>query len=366
MTAAFYISLVLLFIAVLRFLVALFNYLTRPYLPYRNPSGSPLVSVLIPARNEEANIGVLLNCLVRQQYEHIEIIVYNDGSTDGTEASVRDAMRYDERIGIINGSELPEGWLGKNHACYQLANRAKGDYLLFLDADVSVSSNFVGNAVAQLQRRRLVLLSMFPRQVTKTWGELLVVPNMNWILLSLLPLRLVQWSRKRSLAAANGQMMLFEARQYYAQQWHQQFRNSVVEDITISRAIKRKHMRMATLLGSDDISCRMYRGYSDALNGFSKNLCAFFGGSTYVTLVYALTGTLAPFLILFTLPFPLSFAFFFSMLSARMMVSDLSGQSVIKNVLLWPLQHAVLLLMAYKSIRFYRGKSLTWKGRSIN
>ncbi len=365
MTLFFYISLVLLLVAVVRFLVVLFNFLTQPFLTNRSPSGAPLVSVLIPARNEEENIASLLNDLIRQQYAHIEVIVYNDCSTDGTEAAVKAQIKSDERIRIINGNDLPDGWLGKNHACYQLATQAKGDYLLFLDADVSVAPQFVGNAVAQLQRKRLVLLSMFPRQVTKTWGELLVVPNMNWILLSLLPLRLVQWSRKRSLAAANGQMMLFDAQHYHAHQWHYQFRHSAVEDITISRAIKRKRLRMAILLGSDDISCRMYHDFSDALNGFSKNVCAFFGGSIYVTLAFAAIGTIAPFLILFSLPFPLSFAFFFSMLFARMMVSDLSGQSVFKNVMLWPVQHVVFLFMVYMSIRFYRGKNIVWKGRRI-
>ncbi len=256
--------------------------------------------------------------------------------------------------------------MGKNHACHRLAMEAKGDYFLFLDADVTVAPKLIGNAISYMQRKRLILLSMFPFQVMKTLGEQLVVLNMNWILLSLLPIKLVQWSKKRSLAAANGQFMMFEANSYRQQQWHEQVRTSMVEDISISRIIKRKRLRMATLLGSDDISCRMYESYDQALEGFSKNVCAYFGGSTVVTTVFTAIVTLSPIIVVFGLPFPLAFAYFFFLIFSRVMVLALSGQPIAKNILLWPIQHYVFVLMVYRSVRFYRGGSLNWKGRSIS
>lgn len=365
MTPLFYVSLLILLIATIRFLVVLFNYLTRPYLINSQPNGSLLVSILIPARNEEKNIGNLISNLVAQEYQNIEIIVYNDGSTDQTETIALQWAANDKRVRLINGIPLPHGWLGKNHACHRLAMEANGEFFLFLDADVTVAPKLVGNAVSYMQQKRLVLLSIFPFQIMKTLGEQLVVVNMNLILLSLLPIKLVQWSKKRSLAAANGQFMMFEANSYRQQQWHEQVCSSMVEDISISRIIKRKRLRMATLLGSDDNSCRMYENYNQALDGFSKNVCAYFGGSTVVTVAFTVLVTLSPFVAIFGLPFPLAFAYFFTLISSRIMVLALSGQPIVKNILLWPIQHFVFALMVYRSVRFYRGGSLNWKGRSI-
>ncbi|HPJ46378.1 MAG TPA: glycosyltransferase family 2 protein [Tenuifilaceae bacterium] len=366
MSPLFYISLFLLSIVVIRFLIALLNYLTRPVLPSGKVEGNPLVSVLIPARNEEKNISEILNCLSKQDYSNIEVLVYNDQSTDATAQIVEDRAKHDERIRLIEGVELPEDWLGKNHACYQLAQRAKGNFYLFLDADVKVSQQFIRNATAYMQRKRLTLLSMFPRQEMVTWGERLVIPNMNWILLSLLFLRLVRWSKRQSLAAANGQMMMFSVANYDENQWHEKLKSSSVEDIGISRLVKRKKLRMATLLGTDDISCRMYNSYSESIAGFSKNVTEFFGGSVFTTILFTLISTFSPILIILSLPFPLTLLYFFSMVSSRMLISSLSEQSPYLNVILWPAQHLSFLHLVYKAIRFKNGEKLSWKGREIN
>jgi glycosyltransferase involved in cell wall biosynthesis len=365
MSPLFYISLFLLFFVVLRFFIAFLNFLTRPVLPYGKPNGYPLVSILIPARNEEQNIARLLKGIVKQSYWNIEVIVYNDQSTDQTESIVKEFAASDNRVSVINGELLPQGWLGKNFGCHSLAQNAKGDFLLFLDADVMVSTHFVENAVAYMQRKRLVLLSMFPRQELLTFGERMVVPSMNWILLSLLFLRLVRWSKRRSLAAANGQMMMFDAQVYRDKQWHEQVKLSSVEDIAISRLIKRSKLRMATLLGTDDISCRMYGSYNEAITGFTKNVTAFFGGSIIATIVYLIVVTVGPFLIVLTLPFPLAFLYFFCLISARLLVARLSEQSPFTNVLLWPLQHFAFMHLVYRAYLFNKNKKLVWKGREL-
>jgi glycosyltransferase involved in cell wall biosynthesis len=365
MSPLFYISLFILFIALIRFFVTLLNFLTRPVLPYGEINGKPLVSVLVPARNEEQNIGRLLSGLVQQTYTNFEVMVYNDQSTDNTEQVVNRFINEDSRIELIQGKGPEEGWLGKNYGCHQLAQSAKGDFFLYLDADVMVSPHLIENAVAYMQRKRLVLLSMFPRQELKTFGELLVIPSMNWILLSMLFLRLVRWSRRRSLAAANGQMMMFEAANYRDKQWHSRVKSSPVEDITISRMIKREKLRMATLLGTDDISCRMYGSYDEAITGFTKNVTAFFGGSIIVTLFFALMGTVGPFIIILGLPFPLAFLYFFSLVSARMLVAKLSEQSGLFNVILWPVQHIAFLHLVISAVKHRRRKRLQWKGRNI-
>jgi glycosyltransferase involved in cell wall biosynthesis len=365
MNILFYVSLFLLFIVVLRFIIAFLNFLSRPILPNGQPIGTPLVSVLIPARNEEFNIGKLLDGILNQSYKQIEVIVYNDQSTDQTAEIIDDYIAKDSRVSTIVGHELPKGWLGKNYGCYRLAHAAKGDYLIFLDADVKVSSTFVQNALAYSQRKRLVLLSMFPRQELVSFGEKLVVPTMNWILLSMLFLRLVRWSKRRSLAAANGQMMMFDAKVYQEQQWHEKVKSSPVEDISISRLIKRQKLRMATLLGTNDVSCRMYDSYSHAITGFTKNVTAFFGGSIFVTVLFLLIGTFSPFIVILGLPFPLVLLFFFCLISARMLIAKLSGQSPIANLILWPLQHFAFIHLVFKAFFYSKNKNLKWKGRDI-
>lgn len=365
MTVLFYISLFLLFFALLRFIIALLNFLTRPILPFGKPIDSPMVSVLIPARNEEPNIGKLLNGVVKQTYQNIEVIVYDDQSIDKTADITEQFKSTDDRVSLISGDGLPTGWMGKNYACHWLAQSAKGHYLLFLDADVTVSPSFVENVVDYAQRKKLVLLSMFPRQDLQTMGEKLVVPSMNWVLLSLLFLRLVRWSKRPSLAAANGQVMMFDAKVYHEHQWHQLVKSSPVEDIALSRLIKRKRLRMATLLGTNDVSCRMYGSYKEAINGFSKNVTAFFGGSIIVTLLFAIVGTIGPFLVFVSLPPPLILLYLFCLFSARMLIARISEQSVVANILLWPLQHVAFLHLVYSALVFKRCRNAEWKGRKI-
>lgn len=365
MSTIFYISLFLLLIVIIRFLVVVLNFITRPILPEGKVQLQPLVSVLIPARDEEKNIGLLLSGLSQQTYSNIEILVYDDQSTDDTTGIVQKFMHEEPRLTLISGNEKPIGWMGKNYACHCLAQSAKGDFFLFLDADVVVTPVFVENALAYMQRKRLSLLSMFPRQELKSFGEKLVVPSMNWILLSMLFLRLIWWSRRRSLAAANGQMMMFDGQQYRLNRWHQQVMNTPVEDIAISRLIKRKRLRMATLLGTNDISCRMYGSYSEAINGFTKNVKGFFGGSIVATVLFALFETVAPIIAILGLPFPLVFLFFFVWISSRMLVARLSEQSVLFNVLLWPVQQLAFIHLVYRATIYSITKKLTWKGRNV-
>ncbi len=361
----FYITLPLVLIALIRLLVAVFNYFTRPYLPYDIPEGNPLISVLIPARNEEKNIGNLINDIINQSYKNYELVVYNDQSDDNTQSILNEFVIKEPRLRIINGEALPQGWLGKNNACYNLALKAKGDYLMFLDADVRLGFNHFERSLSFMQKKSLTFLTMFPKQELITFGEKITVPVMQWILLTFLPLRLVQWSKRKSLSAANGQMMMFEASSYRKYQWHEKFKSNPVEDILISRDIKRSKLRMATLLGSDDISCRMYNGFMEATTGFSKNICQFFGGSVQVMVIFAILSTLSPFLIVLMQPYPFVFLYFFSIIFSRMLVAVLCEQHPLISVIMLPIQQYAFLRMVYLSFKLHRGDKFSWKGRLI-
>ncbi len=277
---------IILAFTALQLLVALMNLLPGTYLPKSGIKSGELVSVLIPARNEEKNIGNILQDLLIQEYSNIEIIIFDDQSEDKTREIVRGLSTVDNRIRLVCSEGLPDGWLGKNHACHSLSKHAKGDYLMFLDADVRIKNNTIGKAVSFSKKHGLALISIFPKQIIKSNGEKMTVPNMNYILLSLLPLILVRKSKFTSLSAANGQFMFFRTDVYNRLQPHRLMKDNKVEDISISRYLKENDNKIACLVGDDNINCRMYTGYLDALEGFSKNVIAFFGNSFLLALLF--------------------------------------------------------------------------------
>lgn len=292
----------ILAIAGLNFLVSLVNVISMHYLPGGSIDPKPLVSVLIPARNEESNIGNILSDLSGLSYGNLEIIVYDDESTDGTKQIIQAFQRTDSRLRLLTGKPLPEGYTGKNHACHQLSLSARGAYYLFLDADVRVKGALLEQALFWMEKKNLALLSIFPVQLMQTFGEKISVPLMNWILLSLLPMPLIRKSRRPSLAAANGQFMLFPAEIYKKFQFHQRFRGERVEDVAIIRFLKKNGEKVETFLGKDNIYCRMYNNLREAIEGFSKNIFLFFGNSIALTILYALLITIAPLLVIICLP----------------------------------------------------------------
>ncbi|MGK0386563.1 MAG: glycerol-3-phosphate acyltransferase PlsY, partial [Patiriisocius sp.] len=292
----------LITLLIIRLLIALVNYLSFAYLPkIMSLTTAPNVSILIPARNEEENIGTLLKQLSTFEYSMLEIIVYNDHSTDKTESIVKEWATLKPNIKLLNADVLPQGWLGKNHACHQLSQAATGNILLFLDADVSVGKDLIKRSISHLQKYELHLLSIFPKQIVTSLGEKVSVPLMNWILLSLLPLALIRKSKNEVFSAANGQFMMFKADTYKAIWPHEICKSHKVEDIAIIRLFKQKGLTSDTRLGDSDISCRMYVGLGDAIEGFTKNIFELFGNSILLTITFGFLTTIAPFVVYFTM-----------------------------------------------------------------
>ena len=159
------IAYIILAFTLIQMLVAMANLISEIYLPEKISQSSDLVSVMIPARNEESNIGNILQDLVRQDYTNIEIIVFDDQSEDKTREIVNEFTVADTRIRLVSSEGLPEGWLGKNFACYSLSKHSKGDYLLFLDADVRIKNNTIGKALSFSKKHDLALISIFPKQI---------------------------------------------------------------------------------------------------------------------------------------------------------------------------------------------------------
>lgn len=358
-------AIIIIVFTFIQLFVSLTNLLFERNLPESQKTYKELVSVLIPARNEEKNIGNLLNDLISQDHLNIEVIVFDDQSDDNTAAIVKQFALSDKRIKLVNSASLPPGWLGKTHACNVLSEHANGDYLLFIDADVRIGNRLLDNAVEFSQRHDLQFISIFPKQIIKSPGELITVPNMNFILVSLLPLVLVRITKYPSLSAANGQFMFFRAAEYRKHQPHEVVRAQKAEDIAIARFYKKKKNKVACLLGDNKITCRMYSGFHDAVNGFSKNVIAFFGNSLLLSILFWLVTTFGFLPVIISLP---EFAIFYFMayVLTRIIVSVASRQNLIFNLLfILPLQVSMGLFI-YKAIINNQFRKSQWKGRYID
>ncbi len=272
----YYAAYIVLAFSVLQLIVAFVNWVFAEKLHENDVcSSDKTISVLIPARNEENNIANLLTDLSKSNGNITEIVVFDDNSDDNTAQIVRTFSTNDSRIRLIQSVVLPEGWLGKNNACHQLALQAKGDYLLFLDADVRIKNTLPNALLCYALKYETDLLSIFPVQQMQTLPEKITVPLMHFILLTLLPLPLVLRSKFASLSAANGQCMFFDAITYHKLLPHKQFKKSRAEDIEIARYYKRNHKKTSCLTGTKQVQCRMYSSLNQSIEGFSKNVSFF-------------------------------------------------------------------------------------------
>lgn len=360
-----YIALIVLAFTAIQLIVALINLAFRPSLKNKHTDTDELVSVMIPARNEEANIMKLLSDLQHQTHSRLEIIVCDDQSSDRTAALTLEMARYDNRIKLIPSLALPEGWLGKNHACHQMAEQATGKYFLFIDADVRLGQNAISTTLQYLNKSKSNLLSVFPRQIMQTPGERMVVPVMNYILMTLLPLPLVRHSRFKSLAAANGQFMLFDAKTYQMQKPHFKMRNDKVEDIRIARWFKKNKLKVACIPGNKEINCRMYSGFKESMKGFSKNIVMFFGNSYTLAFTFWLISSFGFITILAAMPMIYFWLYLLAAIITRLLVSATSHQSPFSNILCAIPQQFNMGRIIFQSLKHKKNGSYEWKGRKI-
>jgi chlorobactene glucosyltransferase len=255
--------------------------------PARPAEGAPFVSILVPARNEEHRIRPCLESLLAQDYPSYEVCVLDDQSSDATAAVVREYQEQHPCLRLLSGEPLPEGWTGKARACAQLAREARGEHLLFTDADTMHDPAMLASAMEAARAWRADLLSLWPKQLTGSWSERLILPFVYVLLLMFMP----HWmpGRHRSLGVANGQFLLFRKSAYEAVDGHgnARVRGHLVEDVALGREIKMRGFRLVNLDGCRLVSCRMYRNFPEVWEGFTKNLRAGFEDSLASFLFFA-------------------------------------------------------------------------------
>ncbi|HSH52320.1 MAG TPA: glycosyltransferase [Bacteroidales bacterium] len=265
--------------------------------------------------------------------------------------------------GLPRGKDLPESWTGKNWACHQLSTQAEGDTLLFLDADVILTKNAIANSVNLFVRKNASMLSIFPTQIIKSTGEWLIVPLMNWLLLTFLPLLTVYKLKNKIFSAANGQFILIDSKIYSLIGGHERVKSKVVEDMELCRLVKENDNKVITVLGDKSVFCRMYNSFNEAFDGFTKNFFRGFNLSKAAFLFF-----ISSLVILFLAPFFLLLTnevfslIVILILIERVFVSILSGQNWMYNILLHPLQIIIMYLIGFRST-FKKG--IKWKERVL-
>ena len=244
----------------------------RPSLEDVPPTDGPPVSVIIPARNESAVIETAARSILATSYQHVELIVVDDRSTDDTAAKVARLAAGDARIRLLSGSPLPEGWYGKPWACLQGARAATGELLLFTDADTTHGPELLGRAVGALARERTELVTVAPHQRCVTLWERLIMPQI-WLLLGLRyhPARVNRARRERD-TIANGQFILTTRQAYEAVGTHEAVRHEVAEDLALAQAYLRSGRPIHFAFAHRFMETRMYHSLPHLIEGWSKNL----------------------------------------------------------------------------------------------
>lgn len=335
----------------------------------------PLVSVLVPARDEEENIEACLDSLLAQNYRNLEIIVYDDDSSDGTGAILdRYRRSHPDHVKVIHGKGLAEGWYGKPQALMRLSQAAAGDWLYMTDADTVHRPDSVGFSLSLAQRYGADLVSGYVRQKLGGFGEAQVVPAIYLLSMVAMPLGLVHLTKTPRISHAIGQSMLFRKSAYDAIGGYAAVKNKVSEDVQIARLMK-KHGGKALFADlKERVSCRMYRDYRSAIVGLSKNVYDYFNKNIYLLIAATAGVTLLFFLPIAAslwLPPCVAAAQPYFRLGCLVMVYAWYLLTMERMLpwyipLIYPLILTNVLSTAWRAARlFATGKAVEWKGRMV-
>jgi cellulose synthase/poly-beta-1,6-N-acetylglucosamine synthase-like glycosyltransferase len=354
------ISLVLTFVL---FLMTLINsQLIR--IPRNGRDLTASVAVLLPVRNEAANITELVASLKAQVgVSDLKFYFLNDCSEDQTAELLQEAVSDDARFVVINGSELPDGWLGKPWALEQLRSKVHADYLVNIDADVRLEPKAICAAVNLLIDQNLDFVSPYPKQIANSFGERMIQPLLQWSWLSTVPLRIAEKSGRPSLAVANGQFFVVRNSALVKVNGFSAVKAEVLDDLQLARALLRTGAKGTVADGSHIATCHMYSSWPEVKAGYGKSLWAAFGskfGSVVAIAFIFLTGILP--LLGVMAGFTAGFYALELVIVSRIISARISGGRII-DALSHPISALLLIYLITYSWRA-RGK-VQWKGRTV-
>jgi len=384
-----YILLICLIISIIITGILIRNYFTfEPLVDTTNTlKNDTLLSVCIPARNEEKNLSRCLRSILFQNYKKIEICVMDDHSDDKTWHIMNEYQtQYPDKVRIFKSSPKPDGWLGKSWACHQLSKQAKGDYFIFIDADTWMDQGVLIATIQQFKKYKLDSLTVWPQQITKSFWEKVLIPMLYYVLLGFLitdyvtniPKWIPAFLRKYIsplFAAANGQFIAFSKDVYQKIGGHEVVKHEIVEDVELSRIIKRSGFRLRMFHGIGSFYCRMYNNRLEIRDGFRKN---FLAGFHYNIFLFVLAGIFH--IIMYILPVVL---FVYGLISSHQLILSLSflvlALTLFQRILLadwfkWNKWYAFshplgVLWFQYLGILsvtdYLLKRNVNWKGRSI-
>ncbi len=249
----------------------------RPRLAEYPPlARGPLVSVIVPARDEATNIEACMRSILASAYGPFELVVVDDRSSDGTAQIVERVageVSAGGRVRLVQGRELPDGWFGKQWAMVQGYRVARGELLVFTDADTRHHPELLGRAVQALESERVALVTVLSRQEMVTFWERLVQPHVLFVLAARVgDVRRVNRTRVEWDAIANGQFILTPRAAYETAGTHEAVKHSVVDDMALAQAYVRHHLDIFLTYGEEYMSTRMYSSLTGILEGWTKNL----------------------------------------------------------------------------------------------
>lgn len=335
-------------------------------------SPSRKISLLIPARNEVRNIRRCVTAALSARPPAHEVVVCDDGSTDGTSEILAELAASESRLRVIAGAPLPAGWVGKPHACHQLAQAATGDLLVFIDADVALTSDATARIAGVLHHHDAQVATLFPHQLAPTIGEQIVLPLLPLTFAAWFPLVAIHRHPDPRLMAVSGQIVAFHREAYEDIGGHAAIRREIVDDQAICTRAKDHGHRVVFATAHRTASCRMYDGFADLWSGFSKNLYEGLGES-----LLALIGVIVLYGLCFLWPFvrlPAELALTGQASTAALVGVGLNlllriaiGLRLRQRwwpILLHPVAVAILLAIAINSMRWSRSGDVRWRGRS--
>jgi glycosyltransferase involved in cell wall biosynthesis len=327
------------------------------------PEGA--VSILIPARDEAANIEPCLDAALAQGRSIREVLVYDDRSSDGTATIVNRLAASNPRVRVIEGRELPDGWCGKNHACARLAEAAQGEWLLFLDADARLDPRALPRLLAEARTRHVTLMSPWPALTAGTFWERVLMPMLEVLTFSVYPAPLAFLRDDPSLGLVHGACILARRDVYQSVGGHAAIRAEILEDQRLAQLWRERGGRGLCVLGRDAVRVRMYRSLGEIWLGFGKNFYPAFRSawSFWSFLLLHAAIFLGPIVYLLIAPGYASLAALALLVVVRVALAIRFHHSL-WSLVLHPIADTILLAIGIASWwRCRSGRGVEWKGR---